>query len=535
VFAVRQRPAPARVDVLGDSILIHPQRLGAFHACLVVLVALQSGGCALAPAGDQLPATYVLPKAVTGDLRDYAERVEAQLTGGESAFWLLDRAEFSLQSRLALFDRASVSLDIQYFIWEKDPSSWLLLRRILHAADRGVRVRLLFDDLTLAGHEEEFAALGKHPNISVRSFNPFGNRMTIGRIAEFFARFGRLNHRMHNKTVLADGRFAIIGGRNVGDRYFGVYDEFVQNDLDIMAVGPIVDDVAGSFDLFWNGSDSYPLDAVAPRRSARGDLDGIAEVIEAGYRDERSRLRAFPFEPVQWREHFESLTASFAAGVGRYEYDLPIVRDGQPDQLYSEFRQFISRARDKIIISSPYFIPDAEFADDLIALKARGVRIVVLTNSLSSNNHIIAHVGYKRWRKRLVRTGIELYESRADSGAIDFYTSPPTEPGFLGLHSKAAVVDDRWSFVGSPNVDPRSMILNTENAFFVDSHELAERVTGLIERDIEPGNAWRVTLNEKGSLEWTSDRGTVKWQPALSFVQRIIEFFITFMPIKDQA
>jgi putative cardiolipin synthase len=501
----------------------------------LVFAVLQAGGCALAPAGDQLPATYALPKADRGDLHDYGVRIEAGLGADESAFWLLDRADFSLLTRLALVDRALVSLDIQYFIWEKDPSSWLLLRRILHAAERGVRVRLLLDDLTLAGHEAEFAALGTHPGISVRSFNPFRNRMTLGRVAEFFVRFGKLNHRMHNKTVLADGRFVIIGGRNIGDRYFGVYDDFVQNDLDIMAVGPIVPDVAESFDLFWNGSDAYPLETVAPRRSMRSDLAGITNVMESGYRDAQSRLQAFPIEPAEWVEYFDGLTTSFAAGVGRYEYDLPIVLDGQPDQLYSEFKQFIAQARDKVIISSPYFIPDAEFVEELRVLSARGVRIVILTNSLASNNHIIAHAGYKRWRKRMLRAGIELYESRADSGAIGYYTSPPTEPGFLGLHSKAAVVDDRWAFVGSPNVDPRSMILNTENAFFVDSRELAERVTGLIERDIEPANAWRVTLNEKGSLEWTSDRGTVKRQPAKSFVQRIIEFFITFMPIKDQA
>jgi cardiolipin synthase C len=515
--------------------VIHARRGSALLLCWMACVGLQLGGCALAPAGDQLPPTHVLPKTDSGVLRDFATRIEAQLSVDESAFWLLDRADFSLVTRLALVDQAVTSLDIQYFIWEKDSSSRLFARRVLHAAERGVRVRLLLDDLTLFGHESEFAALGMHPNIEVRTFNPFGNRTLPGRVFEFLFRFGRLNHRMHNKTVLGDGHFAIIGGRNIGDRYFGVYDRFVQNDLDIMAVGPIVADVATSFDVYWNSAAAYPLDVVAPRRSAKSSLEAITELMETAYRGESERLRAYPFEPDEWADHFEFLARSFVAGVGRYEYDQPIIRGRRPERFYDEFKEFVGLAREKVIISSPYFVPDDEFADQIAALSAGGVRVVVLTNSLASNNHIIAHVAYKRWRKWLLRAGIELYESRADSGAIEYYTSPPAQPGFLGLHTKAAVIDDRWSFVGSPNVDPRSMVLNTENGFFVDSPELAARLTDLIERDIEPANAWRVTLSEKGSLEWNSARGTVKRQPSASFAQRIIEFFINLMPIKNQA
>jgi putative cardiolipin synthase len=501
----------------------------------IVLATLQLGACAMAPAGHQLPSTYVLPPPAHGMLPEYADRIEAGLGAEESAFWLLDRADFSLNVRLALVDEAVASLDIQYFIWEKDASSWLFARRVLHAADRGVRVRILLDDLTLSGHETEFAALGKHPNIEVRTFNPFSNRTTPGRVAEFMFRFGRLNHRMHNKTVLADSRFAIIGGRNIGDRYFGVYDVFVQNDLDIMAVGPVVDAVAASFDLYWNSDQAFPLEVVAPRRSENGDLAAFTQVMEATYRGEQTRLQAYTLEPTDWRDFFELLAIRFAPGAGVYAHDTPDIYNGGPTHFYGRFKEFVARAQEKVIVSSPYFIPDEELFEQLAALSRRGVRVVILTNSLASNNHIIAHTGYKRWRKRLLEAGIEVYESRSDSGAIDYYTTPPTEPGFLGLHSKAAVVDDQWSFVGSPNVDPRSMVLNTENGFFIDSFELAARVTDLIERDITPETAWRVTLNEQGDLRWTNAVETVKRQPALGFSQRVVEFFINFMPIKDQA
>jgi putative cardiolipin synthase len=517
---------------VGNPRALKPCRAGVYFACLVVA---QISGCAMSPAGDELPPTHALPAAEDGTLHDYAARIQSRLAPNESAFWLVDRADYSFDARLALVDSAVTSLDIQYFIWEKDASSWLFARRVIRAADRGVRVRILLDDLSISAHEKEFASLGMHPNIEVRTFNPFGNRTTAGRVLEFIFRFGRLNHRMHNKSVIADGRFAILGGRNIGNRYFGVYDEFVQNDLDIMSVGPVVDAVAAGFDVYWNSDQAFPLEVAAPRRSANGDLAEFTAYTEATYLAEKDRLQAFSLEPADWTEHFEDLVRGFAAGPGQYVQDPPDVNVEPPERFYVEFEKMVARTQRKLIISSPYFIPEEELVEQLAALVARGVRVVVLTNSLASNNHINAHTAYKRWRERLIEAGIELYEARADSSAIGYYTTPPTQPGFLGLHSKATVVDDTWCYVGSPNVDPRSMVLNTENGFFVESVDLAARVTELIERDIEPRNAWRVSLDAKGELQWTNDVATVTRQPAKGFTQRVVEFFINFMPIKNQA
>lgn len=503
--------------------------------CLWVVGFLQVGACALAPAGGERTPSYVLPAAASGALHDYDRRIEVRLGGSDSAFWLLDRADESFRARLALLDEAKTSLDIQYFIWEKDSSSRLLSRRVLYAADRGVRVRLLLDDLTLLNQEAEFAAIAEHPNIEIRVFNPFSNRTAIGRFIDFVFHAGRLNHRMHSKAVVADGRFALIGGRNIGDRYFGIYDRFVQNDLDIMAAGPVVTEVSRSFDLYWNSSEAYLLPTIAPRRSAKSNLPEITGFIESYYRDRSTRLQAFALDPADWTAYFDNLTRTFAAGVGEYEYDLPEVRVAEPEQFYTQFKQFVGRTEREILISSPYFIPDETFFEQLKALAARGVRVVVLTNSLASNNHKIAHAGYKRWRKRILRAGIELYEARSDSAAIGVYTTPPTEPGFLGLHAKAVVIDDRLSFVGAANIDPRAMNLNTENGFFVESPELAERVTALIERDTAPSTSWRVTFDENGKLQWTSDKGTVKREPALGFGQRVAEFFVGLLPFKKQA
>jgi putative cardiolipin synthase len=489
----------------------------------------------MAPPGPERGLTHALAEAESGPLRRYSEVVESKLADGESAFWLLDRADFSFRARLALVDEAVSSLDIQYFIWERDPTSRLFSRRVLDAADRGIRVRLLLDDLTLIGHDDEFIALGKHPNIEVRTFNPFRMRSKLGRFVEFWFRWGALNHRMHNKIVVADQHFAITGGRNIGDRYFGTFDRFVQNDLDLMTVGPVVNEVSASFDLYWNSAEAYPLSAVARPRAARTSLPDMTARLEEAYLSERDRLRAYVLETRDWTEFLDDLTRTFAAGTGNLEYDLPHIDDTLPTQLYPPFKELVAQAREKLVISSPYFIPDDEFFELIAALERRGVRVIVLTNSLASNNHMIAHAAYKPWRKPLLEAGVELFESRHDSVEIVNYQLPPTEAGFLGLHTKAVIVDDRFSYVGSANVDPRSLIINTEIGFFIDSPVLADRLTSLVERDLRPDSAWSVVLDERGRLRWDSSRGSVGMQPALGFKQRIKEFFISLLPFKRQA
>jgi putative cardiolipin synthase len=468
-------------------------------------------------------------------LQQVAEEIAAGLDAGESAFWLLDRADFSYEVRLALVDRAVESLDIQYFIWEKDPTSRLFSHRVIQAADRGVRVRILLDDLTLNGQDGEFSALDSHPNISVRSFNPWRSRKNIGRVGEFMFHFGRLNHRMHNKTVIADGHFAMLGGRNIGDRYFGVWDEFVQNDLDIMTSGPAASQVAASFDLYWNSDLSYALGDLAKPKARAQALGPTTDFLRSAYLEEQERLREFPLQTAGWEELFEHLINDYSAGPGWLGQDLPAVDVALPDQLYAPIYEMLGMAQDRVLLSTAYLVPDQAFLDLLTDLEARGVEVTLLTNSLASNNHMVAHMAYKRWRRKLLRIGIELYEAREDSAYIGEYSVPPIEPAFLGLHSKAIVVDDRFSFVGSPNIDPRSLLINTEIGFFVESPELADRLAALIERDISPEAAWRVRFDERDRLRWESSAGVMKNQPALGVMQRVAAFFINLLPLKSQV
>jgi cardiolipin synthase C len=502
---------------------------------LVALASVGFAGCRALPAR-VAPVENAAPVAQYGSLADFGERIEAMLANGESAHWLLDRNELAFRARLALADEAAVSLDVQYFVWQSDASGHLLADRILHAADRGVRVRILVDDFGVSGKGGDVLKLDAHPNIEVRTFNPWstrGNR--LGTSTEFLARAYVLNRRMHNKTFIADGRFAILGGRNIGDRYFGLYSHFVQNDLDVMVAGPAAHDVAVTFDDFWNSEHSYLIASFQYDNRPRNPLASTREEMHSSVEVNAALLETFTAEPSDWSAYLEELVATFAPARSALLWESPEILDESRPRLYDDYKKLVASARSEVLISSPYFIPDAEFRALLRQLVERGVRVVVVTNSLSTNNHVVAHTGYRHWRRDILASGVELYELRQDAEALSQYVTPPATPTRLGLHTKAVVVDRERAFVGSPNVDPRSMVLNTELGIVGDGTVFAERVAALIERDIAPANSWRVTMDEEGWLRWTNDDEVVRRQPAQGFRQRMVEFLLNLLPIKDQA
>ena len=458
------------------------------------------------------------------------------LSAGESAHWLLDRNRLALTARLALADEAANTLDVQYFIWQDDASGQLVAKKLLAAADRGVKVRLLLDDFTVSSGRGDVIKLDAHPNIEVRTFNPWATRGSrVATAVEFLTRPYTLNRRMHNKSVIADQRFAIIGGRNIGDRYFGIYKPFVQNDLDVLLAGPAVADVAHAFDEYWNSDHTFPVALFAHDDRPREPIDATHREIDAAVQRAAGVLNSFPLEPTDWSDYFEELVGTFVAGRSQLLWESPDILDPTRERLYTQFKQLVVGARREVLISSPYFIPDEEFRALLRQLVARGVRVAVLTNSLATNNHVVAHTGYRRWRRELLASGVELYELRADAAALALYVTPPVASRALGLHTKAVVVDGQRVFIGSPNVDPRSMALNTEIGVVAASDELARRVSALITRDMAPQNAWRVTMDEEGWLTWSTGERVLHRQPAKGFRQRTIEFLLNILPLKRQA
>jgi putative cardiolipin synthase len=505
---------------------------GFFIAVFSIAVA----GCGALPARVVSGRDDALAVAQYGSLADFAGRIEAMLGRGESAHWLLDRNQLALNARLALADEAALSLDVQYFIWQSDATGHLLADRMVHTADRGVRVRILMDDFGVAGKGADVLKLDAHPNIEVRVFNPWARRGTrFATATEFLTRAYELNRRMHNKTLIADGRFAILGGRNIGDRYFGLYEPFVQNDLDVMVAGAMAREVTATFDAYWNSESSFPIALFENDERPHQPLATTREELHASIEAAAALLSSFEAEPDDWSAYLENLVATFVPARSRILWESPEILDASRPRLYDDYKELVASARSEVLISSPYFIPDPEFRELLRALVGRGVRIVVVTNSLETNNHVVAHTGYRRWRRDVLAAGVELYELRGDAEALPNYVTPPATSKHLGLHTKAVIVDGERAFVGSPNVDPRSMVLNTEIGIVGEGSDFTARVAALVERDIAPANAWRVTMDEEGWLTWSSGEEVVRRQPAKGFRQRAAEFLLNLLPLKDQA
>jgi putative cardiolipin synthase len=302
-----------------------------------------------------------------------------------------------------------------------------------------------------------------------------------------------------------------------------------------MVAGPLAATVIETFDDYWNSEYSFPVALFVRDERPHQPIDATQDELRANIAWSAEVLRPFTIEPTDWSSYLEELVATFAPARGEVLWESPDILDFDRPRLYARYKELLASARSEVLISSPYFIPDEGFLELLRELVVNGVRVVVVTNSLATNNHVVAHTAYRRWRRDVLAAGVELYELRADAAALPYYVTPPATAALLGLHTKSLVVDRTRAFVGSPNVDPRSMELNTEIGVVGEGALFAARVAALIERDIAPENAWRVTMDEEGWLKWSTGDQMVRRQPARGFMQRAIEFFVNLLPLKEQA
>lgn len=444
----------------------------------------------------------------------------------------MDRSDDALDWRLALADTAQASIDAQYYIWKNDESGLLLLNRLLSAADRGVRVRLLIDDIEIRDADWSIAAINLHPNMEVRIFNPLQvrGRSKALRTLNIAFQMQRLNNRMHNKLYLVDNIVGIIGGRNIGNEYFGINPKRNNRDTDILAVGAIVEDMSESFDGYWNSEYAIPPEAllknppdIEESQSMRKDLQQDAdEILEL--------TNSFSVAPRDWTHEFKKIRPHLLPAKARVVYD----DDIPPIQLAEELGRIAEKTEHELIIVSPYFIPAQGVLDLFRELASRGVRVVVMTNSLASNNVTIAHTGYRKYRRRLLDAGVELYEYRADPADRNESETAPVIAKRITLHNKILVFDRYKTYIGSLNVDPRSIMLNTEIGLLINDKAVTRQVLVSLERDLGPDNAWRVTRDARGQLQWESSKGIVHSQPALNLWQRFLDFIFTPIPIEDQ-
>ena len=445
---------------------------------------------------------------------------------------LIDDAHLALTARLDLIDAADHSIDLQYFIWQNDPSGILVINKLLAAADRGVRVRALLDDVQMEGLVTRLNALNQHPNIEIRIFNPFSvrwrYRLWLFRVAEFAIDGNRLNHRMHNKLLVVDNEMAILGGRNIGDDYFGRNTKRNFVDLDVLVDGGLVPELARGFDLYWNSRWAYPANALLNLAVVPDDLARLAARID-------DRLSAFP-ELLELDEHTDYTRTVRAHALGTPLARAEILVDDpsvswfdKPDQVAAQLLDIADSAEHEILVVTPYLIPTTRLFKVAEQLHARGVKLQALTNSLQTNDVVIAQSAYGKYRRRLLQTGIELFEIRGDAA----FNSEDIAEEF-SLHQKYILIDDRYVILGSVNLDPRSLLLNTELGLFLESPLLVQALKASFAEMTTPENAWQIMLDDEGRLSWRSSTETRQSTPAKNLWQRLRYNFFKLLPLSRQ-
>ena len=451
-----------------------------------------------------------------------------------NGFYLLNEGVEALEWRIRMIDSATGSLDLQTFLWKEDQTGVRLFNRILAAADRGVRVRLLVDDTFTIGENDLIFELDQHPNISFRIYNPFKRRYDSAAMRELLnlGEFSRLNHRMHNKVMLADNQIALIGGRNLADEYFGQHTQANFRDMELLCFGPVTQELSSCFDLYWNSNWSFPASVILKHPPSEKRLKDFRVLLE-----EETELTQEV--PDARQEKWISLALSAASGEADLFYDIPAEinpanPEESPGQLAVDLLARIQDAEKELILVSAYLIPTIELEQKVEAAEKRGVSVKILTNSLLSNNHITAHSAYRNHLHRLVQHGAQVHEVR--SGAKDRYQymRSPVEEKSLGLHAKLLLIDDRFAFVGSANLDPRSLHLNTEIGLLLDSPEINRQLRDLLELDFDLRNAWHLMQTEKGNLIWVGDDVSLTTQPADSKFQRLEDWFLGILPLEDE-
>ena len=516
-----QQTSPASPAVRG---------LRLFWVAAVTLLLSACAGPSLKKEIIRFDPTYAKPPAETGILYELAGGITREHGPESSGFRLLDHNYDGLLARLALIDSAVSSLDIQTYLWYPDNSGRLILERAVRAADRGVHVRLIVDDLLTIGQDQLIYELDQSPNIELRLFNPWKDRSALSRGGEMVAEMERLNTRMHDKLLIADGNAAVVGGRNIGDHYFGLSHDYNFHDLDLLGLGHIARQANQMFDHFWNSEWVVSAVNLAVEPDPEFAEKALAELQARNRAAEE--LTAFEVEAQDWRETAEKLAQELHIGTSLLIYD-ETTDNTIAQNVAAKMFGFMGLAQKELLITNAYIIPGQAAIDFLASLTDRGVKVRMLTNSLASHDVPAVNSHYEGWRDDLINAGVELHELRADAAIQSIVDVPPVQGKFIGLHTKSVVVDREYVFIGSMNFDPRSFNINTEAGAFVHSPGLAAELAEVMERDMLPENAWQVFLDEKGKPYWVNSDETLDEQPARAFSQRIMNVIFKVVP-KEQ-
>jgi putative cardiolipin synthase len=497
---------------------------------IILVLAVLINGCATLPDNYDKEKSVAITATEGTSLGQSATRWVAA-NNGKSGFYPLQSGVDAFAARLRMIERAEVSIDAQYFLMKPDTAGHIFAQELIRAADRGVRVRFLLDDVFSTVSDEELFILDAHANIEVRLYNPVAKKGIF--YVNFLSDFKRANRRMHNKSFTADSQITIVGGRNIADEYFDLNLDSEFEDFDVIGLGKVAADVAEKFDSFWNSSGSLPLEALDVEFTQEQLEKVRLQMIEDFSEAHESIYEGAMINPL--------IVALIEKNEVLYSADWEVITDDpgklrnfvalQQQQLMNRLNEFKRAANDEIIVITPYFVPLESGLNFWREIAAKGVRVVVLTNSLASTNHIPVHSGYSRYRKQLIEMGIELYEARAD--AVSQPAEPTDAPDNRTLHTKLIIIDRDQVFAGSLNMDPRSIQLNAEMGVYINSPELAEELATEFFDDIKD-SAYRVTLDQNGRLQWVGmidDKQVIeRSEPQSSRSRRFKSWFMKIVP-----
>jgi len=501
------------------------------------------GSCATLPKNFDRPESYAYLD--TNDTRlARALHDEMDAHPGQSGFLLLTSGVDAFVARALLTQSAERSIDAQYYLYHDDLTSRLFTDQLLKAADRGVRVRLLVDDIVLEDSDFAAAVMESHPNIEVRIFNPFSRNSS--RIIQLVTRLGSVTRRMHNKSFTVDNQTTILGGRNIGNSYFEADPDLDFHDLDVMGVGPVAKEVSVSFDRYWNNQLAYPASVLNGKPCTTEEMKQKRQLLKEFVAQQADSANLIALQESKLAHNIRHGRVRYHWGEAEVLYDEPekLVQDFSKTEFHltSKIEPYFEGVQKELIIFSPYFVPGKQVAAFLRRLSERGVRVRILTNSLASTDVSIVHAGYAKYRKGLLRAGIELYEMNQKTTKED----RKRKRGKFGsskasLHAKAFIFDRKQVFIGSLNLDHRAILHNTEIGVVLASREIANRVGDWFDRNIEQ-KTFRLELRtDKDGYEQILWHGIENGEPRIFEVDPYTGFwrrfgigFMRLLPIESQ-
>lgn len=502
---------------------------------LLLATLIHVGGCSVAALQVRSQSSALTPAQAQHTKLGEAIAPFAQRYPNKSGIRLLGEPKNAFAARMLLAKAAQQTLDIQYYIWQKDITGTLLFEAIVDAAKRGVRVRILLDDNGISGLDEPLAALNRLENVEVRIFNPFAQRRF--KWLGFMMDFSRVNRRMHNKSFTVDSSVTVIGGRNIGDDYFGASSGILKQDLDLIAIGDVVADVSNNFDQYWESDSAYPITNVV--NSNKSTVYSTVEYLPEQNSNPKREVYLKVLKHTSLVKQLLAKELSFEWTATKMISDDPVKgldKHHQETLLINKLAEIIGQPESTVLLVTPYFVPTKTGVKAFAKLVNSGVSISVLTNSMQATDVLPVHSGYAKHRKALLKSGVKLYEFRPSIENSDgrLKKMGPFGSSASNLHAKTFVIDSKRLFIGSFNFDPRSIHLNTELGFIIESEFIASQVEDEFYQQVDLV-AYQLSLDESGDIVWTERNGdeTVLHnnEPGMTFFSRSVLSILSVLPI----